>query len=389
MSIVRDTNFNGKTSKDIEDAHTYLTDSLKTGGGKYVAGLGFITEKYLAEFQGVKITNQKTGGRQFRQITIAPSPVGNKLSNAEYMEMGKEIAQHYYDLGFQVIVTLHLDTDTPHIHLMVNSVNYKTGLKFSQSKKELNRFKVHCNHVFTKYGLDPIGSSIDAMIDTVVHEMSEGFTCLELFDEIMADKASIFNDLSTEEPSLPKNDRITVKYVDNNSRKSPDYPVYRSSNSFGFNQYNSYPQASYSGSSFQEEKIMNNYNNTPQVMPAAVNPQLPELTPNNNIPAVSYNSTTPCVTLDNSRNINLEVPDNCNPQELSSLINNIQPMSDAEKTFNAKLGVAATAELNRYGYQIPVYVDNSTNINVSYNFPPRNEESIVDLHALPNFPLFY
>ena len=389
MSIVKDINVNGKTFKDSKDLYAYLTDSLKTDGGKYVAGLGFITINYMDEFQAVKITNQKTGGRQFRQITIVPSPVGNKLSYDEYMKMGKDIARYYYAQGFQVIVTLHLDTDTPHIHLMVNSVNYKTELKFSQGKKELNRFKMHCNHIFAKYGLDPIGSSIDAMIDTVVHNMSEGFTCLELFDEIMADKASIFNDLSTEEPSLPKNDRITVKYVDNSSRKSPDYPVYRSSNSFGFNQYNSYPQASYSGSSFQEEKIMNNYNNTPQVMPAAVNPQLPELTPNNNIPAVSYNSTTPCVTLDNSRNINLEVPDNCNPQELSSLINNIQPMSDAEKTFNAKLGVAATAELNRYGYQIPVYVDNSTNINVSYNFPPRNEESIVDLHALPNFPLFY
>ena len=123
---------------------------------------------------------------------------------------------------------------------------------------------------------------------------------------------------------------------------------------------------------------MNNYNNTPQVMPAAVNPQLPEPTPNN-IPAVSYNNTIPGVTLDNSRNINLEVLDNCDPQELSRLINNIQPMSEAEKAFNAKLGVAATAELNRYGCQHPVYVDNSTNINIRYLSPSDEEDKIIDV----------
>ena len=51
----------------------------------------------------------------------------------------------------------------------------------------LNRFKLHCNNEFAKYGLDPIGKPTEMMMDTVVHEMSEGFDYLELFDDIMAD----------------------------------------------------------------------------------------------------------------------------------------------------------------------------------------------------------
>ena len=42
---------------------------------------------------------------------------------------------------------------------------------------------------------DSIGKPTEMMMDTVVHEMSEGFDCLELFDEIMADKASSLSDL--------------------------------------------------------------------------------------------------------------------------------------------------------------------------------------------------
>ena len=39
MAIVKDVNVNGKTVFDTNNLLVYLTDHLKTGGGKYVAGL--------------------------------------------------------------------------------------------------------------------------------------------------------------------------------------------------------------------------------------------------------------------------------------------------------------------------------------------------------------
>ena len=51
MSIVKDVNVNGKTASDTNNLLDYLTDGLKTDGGKYVAGLGFVTDNYFDEFQ--------------------------------------------------------------------------------------------------------------------------------------------------------------------------------------------------------------------------------------------------------------------------------------------------------------------------------------------------
>lgn len=59
MSIVKDVNVNGTTSNDTKSLLEYLTDKLKTDGGKYVAGLGFITNNYFAEFQAVKMAGNE------------------------------------------------------------------------------------------------------------------------------------------------------------------------------------------------------------------------------------------------------------------------------------------------------------------------------------------
>lgn len=195
MSIVKFINVYNNDPEVTVEMHNYLSDDLKTDSGKYIAGLGFITDNYLDELNTVKIANQKTVGNQFRQITVSLSPAGNSCSDEEYMEIGLEMAQPLYDKGFQVLIYLHKDTDTRHLHFMMNTVSFITGKMFTQSKSELNRFKLHCNHVFTNHKLDPIRKATEAMLDTGIHNISEGFDFLELFDEIMADKASSLSDL--------------------------------------------------------------------------------------------------------------------------------------------------------------------------------------------------
>ena len=195
MSIVKFINVYNDDPEVTVEMHNYLSDDLKTDSGKYINGLGFITENYLDEFNAVKVASQKTCGNQFKQITISLSPAGNSCSDEEYMQIGMEIAQPLYDKGFQVLIYLHKDTDTRHLHLMMNTVSFITGKMFTQSKRELNRYKLHCNHVFTNHKLDPIRKATEAMLDTEMHNISEGFDFLEIFDEIMADKASSLSDL--------------------------------------------------------------------------------------------------------------------------------------------------------------------------------------------------
>lgn len=118
MSILKDINVGIVPYEYMFKTHDYLADDLKTENGKYVDGVGFINKnKMMDKFMAVKISNQKPGGRLFRQITVVPSPAGNDISNDEFMEMGLKLAKIYADKGYQTGAFLHLDTDTRHLHL--------------------------------------------------------------------------------------------------------------------------------------------------------------------------------------------------------------------------------------------------------------------------------
>ena len=285
------------------EMNTYLADSSKTDGGKYVRGLGFITDNYLDELYAVKVANQQTHTTQFRQITVSISSANNAAySDEELMEIGVDMAKHIYSKGFQVVVYLLKDTKNPHLHFLANAVNFRTGNIFRQTKKELNRLKVHCNHILNDHCLDQIQMSPEDMLDTAPHDLSDGFEAFEIFDEIMMDKAVFFEDLYDE-----------ALFTQHDSAPSSDY--------------------------------------------------------NNNI---SFS------LLNISGNVNFRVPSSCNKSQLADLINNVTPVSEQERVHNAKIGIGALAELKNRGYDMPVYVDNSININITFDDLLSSDIDIID-----------
>ena len=110
MTIVKDIYVPSHFFSDVIEMHTYLADSLKTDGGKYVRGLAFITDNYLDELYAVKGANQQTHTTQFRQITVSISSANNAYSDEKLMEIGVDMANYIYSKGFQVVVYLHKDT---------------------------------------------------------------------------------------------------------------------------------------------------------------------------------------------------------------------------------------------------------------------------------------
>lgn len=348
MSIVKDVNFNGKTASDTNDLLVYLTDGFKTDSGKYVAGLGFVTENYFDEFQAVKVVNQKTGGRQFRQITIAPSPAGNNLSREDYLEMGIKIAQAYYSQGFQVVVTVHLDTDTLHLHLAVNSVNFRTGKMFSQSLSDLNRFKMHCNHVFKEYGLDPIGKPAETLMDSVVHDMSEGFNCLELLDEIMADKANTLSDLYDDPSRSSSSTKVTKS--DHNNEYVP-YCYFFSAN----NRVRTPHPYKNNNTKYPEVNKMN-YKDNNQQLPTISVSQLP-----------SVEAATPGIYINFGKEVNLALPNGWGPEQVSELVNNINPLPDYEKANNSKIAEALFADLKSRGIETKIGIGSDVRLNLTFD----------------------
>lgn len=361
MTIVKDIYVPSHSFSDVIEMHTYLADPLKTDGGKYVRGLGFITDNYLDELYAVKVANQQTHTTQFRQITVSISSANNAAySDEELMEIGVDMAKHIYSKGFQVVVYLHKDTKNPHLHFLANAVNFRTGNIFRQTKKELNRLKVHCNHILNDHCLDQIQMSPEDMLDTAPHDLSDGFEAFEIFDETMMDKAVFFENLYgealfTQHDSAPSSD-----YNNNISFSLLNISGNDSNNTF------EYPTMQDLKTAHQEVNTMEN-NEDNKTLSTLSTSQLPKQILNNN-----------GLIMDFSKNVNFRVPSSCNKSQLADLINNVTPVSEQERVHNAKIGIGALAELKNRGYDMPVYVDNSTNINITFDDLLSSDIDIID-----------
>ena len=165
MSFVLARQGDNKTLDNFKEIIDYCNDSTKIKDTNYSFTFGCITDNPFAEMISLKKITGKTDGRQYTHIAASPTPVGNPITDEEFMEMAKEIGKHYYSLGFQCDVTVHFDTGKRHIHLVINSVSLKDSRKFSQSISQLNKFKLHCNRVSSKYGFDIIKSPTEKMLD--------------------------------------------------------------------------------------------------------------------------------------------------------------------------------------------------------------------------------
>lgn len=340
-TIVKDIYVKSCLFSDVLEMHAYLSDPLKTKDKSNIKGLGFLTENYLDEIYAVKAANQQLHTTMFRQITISISPAGNACTDKEYMEIGREIAEYYYADGYQVVWYMHKDTPRHHLHLLLNSVNFRTGKIFKQSLKGLNRFKVHCNRILNEHKLDQIQMSVEDMLDMTPHELSDGFEIFEIFEEVMADSATVFEDL----------------FDENSSSDDEYYSAYDLTNlgmticpSTVISEETIIPEPK---SALQEENTMD-YEK--KEVPAVKTSSLPS--------EVLENT---CLVIDASKNVNLTVPSNCDADKLKDIISSVEPLPEQDRATNAKIGIASIAELQKRGIDLPVYVDTSTNINIEFN----------------------
>ena len=86
----------------------------------------------------VKQLYKKLGGREKIHFVQSFSPT-DKLTYKQAHEIGLKMAEYFKD--FQVVVATHIDRKHIHNHIVINTVNFRTGLKFHQSKYDLQKIK--------------------------------------------------------------------------------------------------------------------------------------------------------------------------------------------------------------------------------------------------------
>ena len=368
MSFVLARQGDNKTLDNFKEIIDYCNDSTKIRDTNFSFTFGCITDNPFAEMISLKKITGKTDGRQYTHIAASPTPVGNPITDEEFMEMAKEIGKHYYSLGFQCNVTVHFDTGKRHIHLVINSVSLKDSRKFSQSISQLNKFKLHCNRVFSKYGFDIIKSPTEKMLDNREYSFSNGYDFLEAYDEIAEDIAFNFYDAAENESmayclEVPK----TTSY-------NPDAPV------DGYNRFFANVSETYrdyyrlsqmpiphtldlrnAWSQKSELRPLTPFN-TANISPTIyVQNQSPA-----NYGTVDYFAgiTGPCMHIDNRRIVDVYVPETVNLMDLYSVFDRIPTRSEKEKNDAVRSAAAAKAALNRADDNSKVSIDVSEHIRI-------------------------
>ena len=113
---------------DLYAALRYAENDDKTDKQMFVGGINCSKQNAYAEMIAVqrrfglrgKVLGYH-GIQSFREGEVTP---------AQAFEIGKETARRMWGDKYQVLVTVHLNTDNVHCHFVVNPVSFKDGMKF-------------------------------------------------------------------------------------------------------------------------------------------------------------------------------------------------------------------------------------------------------------------
>lgn len=110
-------------------------------------------ETVFDEMMITKHLHNKTDGRQFIHFTHSYSSKESNLTPELAHEISLKLVEQERFKGFQILVSTHIDKEHLHTHFILNTVNEETGLKWQQSRKELEVLKEYSNQLCKKYGL--------------------------------------------------------------------------------------------------------------------------------------------------------------------------------------------------------------------------------------------
>lgn len=382
MSLLLARQGENRTLKDFKTMYEYATDPFKTKDKQYVYTFGTLTDSPFDEMVAVKQVFGKTGGRQYTQMILSPTPIGNNITDEEFFAMAKEAAAPICEAGFQCTIAVHFDTGKRHLHIVQNCVSYIDGHKFSQSVSQLNRFKLHCNKVLTKYGFDPISRPTEDIDDTKRYSFADGYDFLEAFDEIAEDISFNFYNIC-EAPTAPSVEAPTVSY--RSKYDNPDWPREGG--------YNHFFAANYPG--YQETwdmltSIGNNYYRDTTFDNAFAPPSewvpISPFTPADFTPAIIVRDSSPQTVIydeseygsglfiDQSKHYDIHVPETYPPDDVEGIMKKLPLMTEKQKNDVIKSASAAKHALERRGNNSNVILDISEQVTLHYNDKGKRNE---------------
>ena len=168
----------------------YIQNPDKTENGTLVSAKDCLLECAYKQMHLVKQDYQQLQGRQYVHI-IQSFSLSDELTGKMAHEIGEKLLNSFN--GFQGLVATHTDRQHIHNHLVLSSVNFETGLKWQQSKKDLQALKDLSDQLCRDYGLSVIEKGKGWKSYGENHANTKGGSWKRQLAEVVADAIGISN----------------------------------------------------------------------------------------------------------------------------------------------------------------------------------------------------
>jgi len=165
MAVLKFTN----SKSSLKKLAQYITSDEKTEE-ILISGKDCMPASAYDEMITVKQMFGKRSGRQYIHL-VQSFDIKDQVSYQKAHEVGREIAELF--TGFQVLLATHKDRRHVHNHLLINSVNFETGLKFQQSKKDMEQIKGFSDELCKAAGLSVLERCKGMYISQAEYKVAE------------------------------------------------------------------------------------------------------------------------------------------------------------------------------------------------------------------------
>ena len=145
----------------LESVISYCQDFNKTAT-ELVGGFGINVSQAAYEMDLLAHAYGKQKGLRLRHwiLSFTDEEVRKvkRIDRKVYPELKKFAwyAAAYYGSQYQIVFAVHTDSHCPHIHFVMNTVSYRTGLKYDGKKRDYFDYRQYLSAFFAQYGMQVI-----------------------------------------------------------------------------------------------------------------------------------------------------------------------------------------------------------------------------------------
>ena len=144
-----------QTVGGLHGAITYCCRPTKVAyqGRALISGVNCVPQAALLEFMNTKRQYRSVDGRMYYHMVQSFRP-DDPVTPEVAHEIALKLAEHIP--GYEILVATHTDREHIHSHFVINSVSYKTGLKYHSNEESLMALRKASDELCMQYGLSVV-----------------------------------------------------------------------------------------------------------------------------------------------------------------------------------------------------------------------------------------